>query len=97
MLLNGGKSLFLGNWASVYVLLLAGANSNSKNQIGNTPLHLAIEKMDSFGYKNHSSYSNYTKVIETLLQSNADRNIRNHREKSPLDLAHDQGNSGVRS
>lgn len=96
-LLIESKSVFLGHWASVYVLLLAGANTNSQNHIANTPLHFAVEKLNSLGYKNHSSYTNYTKVIEILLQSNADRHIKNAYQKSPLDLAHDQGSSEIRT
>lgn len=83
---------FLGQWACVYKLLLFGANASGQNEKGFTPLHLAIEKIDSLGYKKDPAYLNYTRVIEILLQSNADRHLKSLIGKSPMDLVQDQGN-----
>lgn len=83
---------FIGRWECVYFLLLSGADANCKNHIGYTPLHFAVERIDTLGYKTHESYANYTRIIEILLQSNADRNIKNAQDVSPSEMAHDEGN-----
>lgn len=86
------QRLFLGKWQCVYKLLLIGADANSQNKNGSSSLHLAIHRIHALGYKKDASYSNYTRVIEILLQSNANRHIENRDSESPIDLTHDKGN-----
>ena len=58
----------------VHILLKAGANPNSKNENGNTPLHLA-------------SALNRTEIVSLLISFGADKNTINKAKKTPLDLA----------
>jgi len=78
-----------GHWKCLYKLMLIGSDASSQNNDGLTPLHIAIQKIESFESKSDFSYSNYMKVIEVLLQSNANRHIKNKNGESPLDLIHD--------
>lgn len=62
------------NTASVEVLLKHGANPNTPNGIGYTPLHVA------------AAYLVDRKIFELLLAQKADPNVRNHDGQTPLDL-----------
>lgn len=77
------------------MLLLHGADPNSQNGKGFTALHVAAEKIDSIGYKKHGSYSNYVRVLEVLLQSNAHNDIRSSNGTMPTDLIHDKSNFDI--
>ncbi|CAF0808639.1 unnamed protein product [Didymodactylos carnosus] len=63
------------------LLPLSASIINQRNNVGDTPLHLAC-------WKNHAP------IVQMLLDSRADKNIRNQDGKLPIDLTHD---SDVRS
>ena len=73
---------FRGQVNTVKALLLAGANTNSKNERGQTPLHRA------------ASQGHYD-VIKVLLSEGADKNVREAGEHTPLHCAASQGHSNV--
>ena len=54
-------------------LIKKGADVNTKNQNGWTPLHLA-------------SWNRYLKIVELLIKNGADVNAENKRDKTSLDL-----------
>jgi len=66
-----------GNIALIRRELSSGANVNQKNDLGQTPLHSAIE----YGYK---------KIAELLIAKGADINSRDIKGSTPLDYAVDR-------
>ena len=56
-----------------------GANVNSKNKEGNTPLHLAC-------LSNNPKQDHSTKIEELLLEKGADINAQNNKLETPLML-----------
>ncbi len=55
-------------------LIKSGVNVNLQNDVGNTPLHLAIK-------------NNTHKVIKSLIDLKADVNIKNNEQETPLHIA----------
>ena len=53
-------------------LIEAGADINSRNKNGDTPLHI-------------SSFLCYTEIVQSLLDKGADKNARNNAGSKPLD------------
>lgn len=86
------RSLALGLWSTVYPLLLRGADANAQDAHGYTALHHAVYELDKIGYKKSPSYASYKTVIEILLQSNANRQIKSSAGLLASDMAKDSGN-----
>lgn len=74
---------YLNNISLVKALLLHNANIDPKNSInGETPLHQA-------------AYCGHSEVIKILLEFGADKNSRTYKEKTPSDLARDEGHIAI--
>ncbi len=58
------------------------ADINAQNAQGNTPLHLALQ----YGHVD---------IVQTLLNAHADYTVRNTRNQTPLDVAHERGDTAV--
>lgn len=63
----------------IEILINEGANVNSKNKEGNTPLHLAC-------LSNNPKQDHSTKIEELLLEKGADINAQNNKLETPLML-----------
>lgn len=66
------------NINAVRQLLMAGANPNTKDSAGDTPLH-ALVSCEGIGHKD--------KILELLIDAKADLNYTNNRHNTPLHLA----------
>lgn len=67
---------FLGNVEIVKVLIRYGANPNGRDNLGNTPLIMAVEDSPKG-----------IAVVKYLLDHGADRNLVNNQGRTALDLA----------
>jgi ankyrin repeat protein len=74
----------------VKVLLAQGADVNTKDNDGNSPLHLAVGYFNSY-----LSNPNLIDVINLLVNKGADVNIKNKRGQSPLDIALQKSNQEI--
>lgn len=63
-----------GDIAETKRLIAAGVNVNARDDFGNTPLHIAIEK-------------NFANIVYWLLQAGADPNIQDELDRTALELA----------
>jgi len=67
-----------GDVTLVKKILDSGANVNAKDPHGNTPLHFAVQAIDT-GCK--------TDVVKTLLKAGANANLKNRHKLTPLHLS----------
>jgi len=74
-----------GNSNKVRELLKRGglkANPNTRDELGNTPLHLA-------------AYNGFLDVVRLLLERGADVDARDNKGRAPLDIAREMGHVEV--
>lgn len=76
-----GLAGYFGHFDVAEYLIKAGApiNSQSRNELATTPMHSAV-------------WGGHTKIIQLLLQSGADPNVREQGDHSPLHVAAQNGN-----
>jgi len=67
-----GMAAAFGHTNVAKALIEAGADINSRNKNGDTPLHI-------------SSFLCYTEIVQSLLDKGADKNARNNAGSKPLD------------
>lgn len=79
-----GLACFLGHYDTAEFLVKTGAsiNSPSHNELGVTPLHSAVA-------------GNYEKIVEMLLDYEADPNAREQNGFTPLHIAAQNGNAQI--
>jgi len=63
------------------LLISRGANVNTKNNKGNTPLHRAAVR----------GYAEYTETAKLLIENGADMNAKNKEGKTPLKISIEKG------
>ncbi|MCS7244590.1 MAG: ankyrin repeat domain-containing protein [candidate division WOR-3 bacterium] len=71
-----------GELSKVKDLIKKGADINSKNEYGKTPLHIAVE-------------NNYEDIVKVLLENKADVNIKDNNGNTPLHIAVMKGNEYI--
>ena len=71
---------FAGSDTAIYYLLAWGADVNARDNIGFTPLHLAVKSVEHFPN---------TRSIKELLIKGSDRNAVDKQGRKPIDLAED--------
>ena len=74
----------LGIWKTVKYLIRKGAEVDLKTEREDTPLHYAVMALKYF-----APTHDVRKVINVLLNAQADINPLNHDRKTPLDIASD--------
>ena len=78
---------FAGSDTAIYYLLAWGVDVNAQDNVGNTPLHLAVKSAEHFPN---------TRSIKELLIKGASRTIRDTHGRTPVDMIKEVGNIRLR-
>lgn len=78
---------FAGSDTAIYYLLAWGVDVNAKDNVGNTPLHLAVKSAEHFPN---------TRSIKELLIKGASRTIKDNLGRMPVDMVKEIGNPKLR-
>ena len=78
---------FAGSDTAIYYLLAWGFDVNAQDNVGNTPLHLAIKSAEHFPN---------TRSIKELLIKGSSRTIKDKLGRTPADMLKEVGNPKLR-
>ena len=76
-------AILKGEYKNVELLIKFGANVDSKDNLGQTPLHIAVLRIG----QDLSQFDDYKNIIKELLFNGADRSQTTARGETPLDMA----------
>ena len=91
------EASFQSHVQCVEVLLAAGAQTTIRNGLGFTPLHQAVRRFwETAGESRADRLARQGKVIGRLLQSGSDPDVHDNEGRTPVVLAVESNNAGLR-